>query len=356
MKWMMPSRSLCCSSFSFLLLATTGCCYGPVEQPRGFDPGLTECEQACGPAAGDFRRACLESGESEEACASRAEAFYFDCLEGCAQGTDAADAPCEDLEDDMPDTGAGAEADPEPADTQGGQDEDQAAPSGDCPVACPDYAYLVYHQCLDQGGSPDECEQAFNDAYAWCRSACHPEGELDDTDELDAACRATCEAEADGFLETCQAESADPASCQEPFEVMLTACLTGCEDQVNAACEQACHDAGEALLDQCLAEGGAEDECRAWAEDEVGACVNDCHLDEPAAGGEETSPGCDAEAACTTWCEEYAYQVYLGCVEDVSDNDCEFMLEVAFEGCVAGCSFAADPDGVCAQDETGSSL
>ncbi len=398
-------------------IALAGGCYsGPLGS--AFEEGLTECEQACGPQAGDRHRACLEAGGSEDACRAEADEAYLACVEACGSpGNDSQDdcgaASSDDLDldpdqpgagdepesDDLPSTEGGTEADASPAeqpgDTGDAQDGEESAFDSACPVACPDYAYLVYNQCLDQGGESGACERAFEDAYAWCRATCEgAQGEpgptlceetcqdsasaefeecmlrVDDPavcedaagDVMDACtenceqpprepeCEETCHLDAEAQLEACLAGAEAPEVCQQTFDVMLDACIDGCAETSPAECEQGCHEEGERLFDECLASGVPEDECRERVEAEIDACLEACRPGDCEQTGEGDADSGGSGVGCSTRCEEYAYEVYLECVEDPGRDDCEFLFETAFDGCLIGCGFASESDGACLED------
>ncbi len=390
---------------AFEVALATGCYAGP--DPEEFDrplaPSLDPCQQACGVEAGDVHRACLDAGGDDAACQAQADDAWTVCLAGCSEtsggtgegchnqsdpaGDDAATPTLDENDPDDPDSSTGDQdagpvtgepADPDAGDsalgTTDGSDTATDSTSSDnagdggtgnlatCPIACPDYAYLVYHQCLDQGGTLEQCEQEFEDAYVWCRTACEgaPEEPVsceqtceetagEDLDAclaacdapLEATCPETCQIEAEQHFDACVAEENPVEVCEQDAETLLVACVDQCPETSEATCLQGCEADGEQIYDTCLQAGGEEDQCRDQMTTAVDACTAGCDSvsTEPLAPCDEDSAEGDEEP-CSVLCEEYAYQVYLECLENPAGDDCEHGFEIAFDGCLTGCELA----------------
>ena len=304
----------------------------------GEEPG---CKDRCAARAAEAFQACLAEGLGEEACAAKKAAVLEECLrsecgveppdeptckERCsARAAEAFQACIADgltekeclakkaavLEECLV-SECGVEPPDEPT----------------CEQLCKEAAAKALSQCLQEGGSEEECVAQKAAVLQEClRSECGVEPPDEPT------CEELCEKGAAKAFQLCIEEGKTEEECHVRAQALLEDCIEGCgESPPDKPCAEECAAAGNAVFLACLEAGGDKEECRSHADGIVGLCLERCGTGTP----------------CEDRCAVAAQIVLTGCaLGQLTEEECNLMANTILEKCLPDCEPAPSCESGC---------
>ena len=278
------------------------------------------CELACRERAHGRLEACVEEGGEHEDCAGAARAWLAECIDArCAEGMG-----------------------------------EQAA----CEEGCGARARHVHAECLEGGGTPEECGR---EARGWLGACLERHcGEVEAEEE---ACERGCNERARHAHAECLEAGGDAEDCGRRARAWAAECVDRhCGEAAEAedeACGRGCSERARHAHAECVEAGGEVEDCgreaRAWAAE----CVErHCGEAEPEAREDQAreDDAREAEAAvCEDACGARAWQMFTTCVDSGRDAEvCGPFAREAMETCLAErCRPAQDEGGGAAEGEGG---
>ena len=146
------------------ILALCGISTACEERMNGADENSTEAE-----------REEQETSDVEERCEEYADMVYNECIAGGSE------EECEERATTAYDDCV-ANSD---ADDERGDDEDREDGDTEAEARCKAYAEMVYGECIDAGGSEEECGERTRVAFEDCLADAESDGEREDDERED---------------------------------------------------------------------------------------------------------------------------------------------------------------------------
>jgi hypothetical protein len=257
--------------------------------------------EACDKRAKEAYQACIDSGRTPEECAEKSQAVLLECLRTCGIN--------------VPPT---------------------ATPT--CVQNCETRAKEVYKACVEQGGTPDECEIKYKEFLDECLRRCSNAVPIP---TATPTCEGKCELRYKEFLQACLASGRDPAECEAKAKAELQACLTLCRPspEPTPTCQQNCERKAKAVLDACLAAGTDPALCQAKYQAALAECLPTCTpFSRPTRTPTATATATDLPLTCQQACERKAKAVLDECLASgLGEEECKAKAEAVLTECSATC-------------------
>jgi hypothetical protein len=249
-------------------------------------PHEPTCEERCEKHADEVEARCLEDGGGPEVCATKRR----QALERCIASE------------------CGEEPPEEPT----------------CREQCLQEAKQLFHACLEEGLTEEECAARKLAAYEECVQAnCGEEPPEEPT------CKEICKRRADGVLHECLEAGGTEKACWEQRELALRECIQSeCEGEEPPPeepppCKIECTEQAEVFFAECTASGGSEKDCRRQTDAMLTLCLVRCGSEQP----------------CENRCAVAAQIVLTGCsIAGLPEDECVRLANVVLEGCLAECT------------------